>query len=209
MVLCAYLGCMKLKKRNVDCTAFGQIKIKAREKRDKLIEQAKAEYVATLTAIAKLEQDILGTHSSRHQKLSACVEQVIPREGTFTTVEVMAGLEGLDPGRVWLAHSVNTYITRLRDKGIIRRVRQAKMGSPAVYAWGDAKVEAQPFDNMTLEDVMLQTLVEPKTAVELTLAIVEAGYQTSMARYALRNAVERKLKESGKFRREGKKWVVG
>lgn len=72
---------------------------RAQDKRDKLIAAAKREYEQTLIAIAALEQDLLGKVSSRHKKISACIESVIPKDRTFTTTDILAALEALDPGR--------------------------------------------------------------------------------------------------------------
>src|SRR5688572_1575424 len=97
---------------------FTALRIRAREKRDKLIAEARKEYDATLVAIAALEQDLLGKVSSRHKTISACIESVIPREDSFTVGYILAGLEALDPGRVWRKRSIDSHLSRLREKGI-------------------------------------------------------------------------------------------
>src|SRR5688572_27001058 len=98
---------------------FISLRAKARENRDRIINLARAEYEATLVNIAKLEQDLCGTQSSRHQKVSACIEQVIPQDREFSTVDIMTALEALDPRRVWRMGSVVNHLARLRQRGLI------------------------------------------------------------------------------------------
>src|SRR5665811_2001341 len=94
---------------------FNALRARARDRRDKVISEARREYEYQLVQISKLEQDLLGKVSSRYTKISTAVESVIPRESTFTTVDVMASLEALDPRRAWRKRSVDSHIFRLRD----------------------------------------------------------------------------------------------
>jgi hypothetical protein len=77
---------------------FLALRARARDKRDRLIAQARKEYEATLVRIAAIEQDLLGGESSRHKKVSACIESVMPLDRPFTTVDILTSLEALDSG---------------------------------------------------------------------------------------------------------------
>ncbi len=178
-----------------------------REKRDKAIALARSDYEATLVQIATLEQDLLGKESSRHKQISACVESVIPRDRSFSTVDVMTSLEALDPGRVWRKRSVDSHISRLRERGLVRRMRKAKGTEPAVYVRVGATVPKLAFEDMTLPEVIRAVLDRPMTQTELAVRMLEAGYDTTMEPRALRNAVGVELRKGG-FRSEAGKWAA-
>lgn len=114
--------------------AFTELRKRAREKCDQAIARAKDEYRATLTRIAALEQDLNGNVPSSHKTISSAIESVIPSDRAFTTVDVMTGLEALDSGRTWRKRSVDNHISRMRSKGLIRRLKKARNNGPALYA---------------------------------------------------------------------------
>jgi len=185
---------------------FNALRQRARDKRDKAIAEARREYEAQLVQIAALEQDLLGKVSSRYKKISAAIESVIPRESEFTTGYILAGLEALDPRRTWRKRSIDNHISRLRERGLIKRLKRATVHEPAVYARTEAPVKSAPLDDMTLLEVIGKVLgMRPMTTTEVCVAVLEAGYQTTMAKTALRNHVTRQLSRGG-FRCEGGKW---
>jgi hypothetical protein len=188
---------------------FTALRARAREKRDKAIDHARSEYQQTLVSIAALEQDLAGTTSSRHKPVSACISSIIPRDEPFTAQDILAALEALDAGRVWHRKTVDGYLTKLRIKGIIRRMRRHKGPEPAVYVWSDAKVDRLPFENMTLPEVMRAVLTEPMTQTELTVRMREAGYDSTMENRVLRNVVGEELRRGGFRRHSNGKWSTG
>lgn len=186
---------------------FNALRARARDKRDKAIAEIRAEYEAQLVQIAALEQDLLGKVSSRHKKISSAIESVIPRDATFTTADIMAALEALDPRRAWRKRSIDNHFSRLRERGLIRRIKRATIHEPAVYVRPEAPVAAAPLEDMTLLQVIGKVLVRPMTTTEVCVAVLEAGYQTAMAKTALRNHVTRQLSR-GEFKSEGGKWIA-
>lgn len=189
--------------------AFTELRRQARERRDKSIKLARDEYAATLTRIATLEQDLLGRDKPDHRTISSCIDSVIPKDRTFTTVDLMTSLEALDPRRNWRKRSLDTHISRLREKGIIRRVSKSKNNSPAIYVRTGTKTDPIPFEGMTLAEVVRKVLAErqPLRGVELSIAILEAGYQTAMTRDHFRTAVSVILRKGGFANSDGK-WSV-
>jgi DNA-binding transcriptional ArsR family regulator len=185
---------------------FIALRTRAREKRDTTIAHARQEYEATLVQIASLEQDLLGRESSRHKKISASIESVIPNGRPFTTVDILAGLEAIDPGRVWRKRSIDNHLSRLRERGLVRRMRKAKGTEPALYVRVGADVAKLPFEDMTLPEVIRAVLTRPMTQTELTVRMLEAGYETTMSKPVLRNAVGVELRKCG-YRNDGGKWV--
>ena len=171
------------------------------------IRKARDEYAETLVRIAELEQDILGRDPASHRSIASCIESVIPDDRTFSTADIMAGLEALDPGKVWRKRSVDNHISRLRDRGLVRRVRKSKGTEPAVYARMGVSTEPLPFEDMTLPEVIVAVLGDgAMTQTELAVAMLEAGYETTMGRKQLRDAVGVELRK-GEFRKDGGKWV--
>ena len=184
---------------------FNALRTRARDKRDRLIAEARREYESTLVDIAKLEQDLLGTRSHRYRKISAAIEAVIPRDRPFTTQDVMSGLEALDPGRVWRMHSVISHVTRLRERGLLTRIKRATKREHAVYTRVENPAKVVPLDDMTLLEVIRYVLTRPMSVTEVAVACLEAGYQTEMSNGNLRTHVKRLLCREG-FRQEGGKW---
>lgn len=187
---------------------FTSLRHRAKFRRDKLIEAAHAEYSATLVQIEKLQLDMLGRTTTRRKSLARCVDSVIPTDAPFTCREIIAKLEALDPGRLWHQKNVTVHLTRLREKGIVKRIKRAAGNDGAVYARAELDVKVAPLDDLTLLETIKQVLVKPMTATEVALAVVEAGYRTHMPPSRMRNYVVRKLGQ-GKFKRVGEKWMAG
>jgi hypothetical protein len=191
-------------------TPFGEIRRQAAERRDRAISTAREEYAATLARIAALEQDLLGREPSSHRSLASCIDSVIPTDRTFTTVDILAGLEGIDPRRTWRKRSIDSHIQRLRAKGILRRLDKARAHQPAQYARVGVQVERRPFEGMTLAEVVREVLaMRPMRQTELVLAMLDAGYRTAMSKKRLRDAVGVVLrKDQRRFRRTTGIWQM-
>lgn len=188
---------------------FIALRAKARDKRDKAIAHARHEWEQTLVQIAKLEQDLLGKESSRHRKISACIESVIPSDREFTTVDIMTALEALDPARVWRKRSVDSHLSRLRERGLVRRLKKHRSTEPSIYARVGATVQTRPFEDMTLIEVVAAVLGDRKmTQTELVVAMKEAGYETEMTKKTLRDAVGVAMRKDDRFKRDGDKWSM-
>ena len=174
--------------------ALNDLRQAARDRRDKLIAKARAEYEATLSKIASIEQDLLGREPTNPRSIASCVSSVIPRDETFTSADVVRRLEALDPRRPWRKRSVDHTIQRLRSKGFVRRLSKAKRGTnhaePAVYVRAGAQTDSHPFAEMTLADVLYATLEgKSLTTTELIVTIREAGYRSTMSHKRLRDHV--------------------
>ena len=95
---------------------------------------------------------------SGHHKISACIERVIPTDREFTAVDILTGLEAMDPGRIWRKRSVDSHISRLRKRGIVRRISRSRGSEPAVYARLGVQVAPRPFQDMTMREVIRTVL---------------------------------------------------
>ena len=192
--------------------AFIELRKQARDKRDKAIAQAREDYVATLRRIANLEQDLCGREPSTHKTIASCIDSLIPADRVFTTVDIMTSLEALDPKRDWRKRSIDSHLSRLRGRGIVRRVKKSRNTQPAVYVRVGVDVKPLPFEDMTLPEVVAEVLRsrQPVRQTDLVVAMLEAGYQTTMSPKALRDAVGRVLRgDEGRFRTRKGEWYIG
>lgn len=192
-------------------SAFIELRKQAREKRDKAMDQARDEYAATLARIAALEQDLLGRDLSTHKTVASCIDSVIPTDRAFTTQDIMTALEALDPRRNWRKRSLDNHISRLRERGIVRRVKKSQDRQPAIYVRVGVEVEPLPFEDMTLPEVVADVLSrrQPMRQTDLVVAMLEAGYQTTMNPKRLRDAVGVVLRKGEGFREVEGEWGVG
>jgi hypothetical protein len=192
-----------------DADHYNALRLKARERRDRALATAQGEYEAILAQIAALEYDLCGGRPSRREPLSASVQAAIPPDEPFTIADIVARLEGLEPGRVVRRKSVCNYIASLTERGFLRRLDRHRGHAPSLYVVAGANVPVRPFEGMTLAAVMREVLVKPMNQTELVVCILEGGYHTTASKKALRKQVGEALAmpESG-FRREGGKWVV-
>lgn len=187
-------------------TEFNKLRELAREKRDKAIKEIRREYEATLVQICALEQDLLGKVSTRYVQISRAIESVIPREDPFTVADIVTRLEAADPTRDWRRRSIDNQISRLRKRGILKRIKRATIHEAAQYVRAEVPVKVAPLDDMTLMEVIGKVLTKPMTTTEVMVAALEAGWQTTMKkRTYLRNHVTTLLGRGWKM--EDGKWM--
>ncbi len=123
--------------------------------------QARADYEVALVQIATLEQGLTGIRPKRDRSAASCIESVIPREATFSTVEILAGLEALDPGRIWNKRTVDNHLSKLRAVGLVRRLKRANLHERAIYVRSDSANHGGPLGDKTLIDVIGMVLTRP------------------------------------------------
>src|SRR5690606_37383268 len=104
--------------------------------------------------IAELEHDLVGKPTAGEVLTAACIDSIIPTDRTFTTADLMAGLEAKYLGRSWRRRSIDERLAVLRETGVVRRVRRARQRQPAVYAMAGVEVESSPFGDLRLADAI-------------------------------------------------------
>jgi hypothetical protein len=192
--------------------AFNDLRRAARDKRDKIINDARDDYGATLKSIAGLEQRITGRSLSKQKSIAACVSSLIPSDAQFTSQDILHGLEALAPHRHWRRRAINHCITRLLARGILRRISRARVGarhhsSPAVYVRVGIEVQSDPFGDMQFSDVLYEVLHgHTMRLTELVAATLEAGYRTNQRPRDLRHYAGRVIRADRRFRRTGERW---
>lgn len=189
---------------------FSTLRALARQNRDKVIERAQADYEQRLIVINKLERELTGGVTYRYQKLTACVEHAIPTDREFTIVDVMTALLALDDSRRWSRGGIHKHLATLRQKGLIRRLKKGRRGESAVFVRTGVAVKARPFEDMSLSEVLAQVLGNRHmNATELTVAVLEAGYESNQNRRKLRMTIGNKLRlEAERFKKQGDKWCA-
>jgi hypothetical protein len=188
---------------------FASLRKLAREKRDRLIATARADYAATFDRIAALERTLRPKWRRPRESIGASVDPLMPQDRPFTIPELMTKLEALNGPLAWPKKSLAVHIYRLQQHGIIRRIRRSSTHRPALFAVAGLEVAPQPFDGMTLAHVCQRLLVRPMNVTELTVAILEAGYRTSQSKRVFGHSVAAVLRAKGNwFRREGGKWAA-
>lgn len=188
---------------------FQTLRAKARQNRDNAIDRARADYDSAMARIAQLERDLNGNASGKSINLSACMDSVIPSEGEFSTDDLVGLLEARYPETNWPKRTVCGHVYRLRRAGILRRLTIHKKGEPSKYARNGAVVEERPFGDKSLEAVMVETMGgKAMSILELTVAILEAGFQTTTTKSGLRAAIGGVLRKSGRFVKSGQRWTT-
>ena len=188
---------------------FTKLRDRARARRDQLIAGIRADYEAALVQIARLEQDLCGKETRRLQHFTTSMDSVIPKDRPFTAQDILAALEAMDPSRVWRKHAIDGHIFRLRERGVLRRIRKAKGRELALYVRVGVDVPKLAFEGMTMFQVVRAVLTEPMTPTEVCVAMREQGYDSTMDPGSLRTHVRRLLKERPEFAMdEGGKWRV-
>lgn len=182
----------------------------ARERRDKAISQAKKQYAATLARVAAVEQDLLGHQPSDHRCMSDIIEQAIPKDRQFTTGDVLAALQAMEPDRRWYLRTITNQIARLKSKGYIKRLRRPTRTTPAIYACVDSDAAKAAVEQKTLVEAAVEALEgTAMNATELSLAVLAAGYQTNMGYRRLRAEINTALRRvPDRFNFSGKKWEL-
>lgn len=132
---------------------------------------------------------------------------MIPRTDTFTYLDIVKSLESLDPGRVWKERTIHCHLSKLREKGVIRRLKRATQSSYTVYVRAEVPVMIQPLDDMPLREVIRSVLTRPMTAGEIMVAVTEAGYRSVMAPRKLQMHVGAVLRKGG-FTKVGERWAA-
>ena len=191
--------------------AIAQLRRVARERRDKSIDVAEALYADTLKQIATLEQDLIGQQRRKHRAVPECMQLAMPADRPFTSVDVQAALEALEPGRVWYQRTVANNLSRLCRRGFLKRLKRCRPQHPAVYVRATATTETTPTEPKTLLDEAESLLwSRSMTATELVVSLLEFGYETPMTPTLLQRELLAGMKRSPeRFKLDdGERWAV-
>src|SRR4051812_37945451 len=104
-------------------SGFQQLRAQASAQLASDINRARREYRATIAGIRALESAMSKpvAPSRNLTTVIACVRKVVPPDRPFTALDIMAALEAYDRKRRWTKAAIDNAITRLRERGMIRR----------------------------------------------------------------------------------------
>ena len=177
---------------------FRKLREAAAAKRDGAINRAKAEHAKTVQKIAELEDRIRGKRRPRPNArpkttLADTIYSVLPDDRTFTIDDVCGLVKSAEPERERSRASINTNVNRMLHAGTLKRVSYAKAGKPAVFAM------------MTCVATEARTMLDwareidghrDMPAVELMVAMVEAGYEMASPPAETVKSLTRELQKS-------------
>jgi len=187
---------------------FSAIRAKAKERHDRLVVEAREQYERTLSQIANLENDLTGRTRLR-KSIVASIEAVIPDDQEFSVDDLMLSLQQMDDTRVWSKPKVWNHIAKLRRKGQIKRTRRHSYNEPALYVRTGVEAPERPFATTPLNDVVALVLADKQmTELELTVAVLEAGYESKRSRRKLMEAIGQILRKDERFKMDGGKWAL-
>jgi hypothetical protein len=174
---------------------FIALRARARVNRDNAIAEIRREYETALEKIDALQQELLGKSTIHHSRISAAVEAVMPKDADFTTNDIVAALELAEPGRAWKKRALEHQINRLREQGVVRRLKRATSNQPALFVRVDAPNRGPQLEDVSLRRAIGQALTKPMNTTEVLVAVLESGYQTEMSKANLRHTIV-----AGRFR---------
>lgn len=177
----------------------------AATKRDTAIAEARRVYRKDIVAIEALERSV----PPQLPKLAVpkegpntveLITRLIPKDKPFTIAEMMHWLHDAS-GKSYNEPTVRTYVSRLCNRGVIRKLYKTGQNY-ALWIASESHVEEGPIETRSLHEVVAQVLVEegPRTVVEIVVGMRQRGYRTDATPEGLARAVRDMLKRyRGKF----------
>jgi hypothetical protein len=180
--------------------AYTELRCKAAQKRDKIIQRARADYHDLIREIDKLrsrlDPNAPAVKPKAKRTMIELVCDLMPRDKAFTFADIRQVLSEAEPGRKFNEMSIRTILPKLEAQGIIRRVSKNQSGR-VEWAVAGITIPESPYGAMALTDIAEQVLRErgPMTPVELVVMLQEQGYRADADPRrmvaALKNSVRR------------------
>ena len=195
----------------MDRETFAELRQIAARKRDSVITEARDDYKRSITEIARLEQHLIGEiraeRPKRHnkRKLQDLIVAILPGDCSFTINDVCGFIEGADPDRTFNKQTVRMVLHRLHKEGTITRLSDASGSRRVIYAVPGFIAPADP----SLGDWAKRILGEsgkPMKAVEIMVAMTEAGYEMECSPKDAVHHLEGALVKDGVFIAESDHW---
>lgn len=121
--------------------AFARLRQSAEKKRDAAIDQAKAEYYATLKKLGEAEQLLYPKRKNRTQKtLAELIDELVPDNRSFGVDDAVAFILREYPDRKLARKSVVRAAHQLIKAGKLKKIANPTAGRKALYARVDADV---------------------------------------------------------------------
>ena len=161
---------------------FQQLRDLAAEARNKKLKEVRAEYSEAIADIAKMEQKLIGKpvavrpKSKTDTNLVDLVASVIPSDRAVTADDVCGLLRAVDPERQFNLPTIRTTLHRLCREKTLKKTSNPQHGQKVVYCLpGFDLPEVRPLADWA--EQILREREEPMKAVEIMVAMTEAGYE--------------------------------
>jgi hypothetical protein len=194
--------------------AYEQIRIEARDKRDRAIKSARAEYQSALRRINELRRQLTGeapvVQPKRDGQMTRRIMELLPTEGTFTICDFVEKMHADSIGRHYAANSIRSAFVILKRTGVARQV--GRRNGHVLWAAQAANVDASPFGGATLADIAEQLIRElgPMRVREIVVVMKERGHRQHEKDRDTASAVLRAINRfSGRFVKQADgRWAV-
>ena len=189
---------------------FEDLRNIARTKRDVAIAAIRDQYSSELADINKLEKQLPAKPSLKgrpkpKKPLRVEIMEVVPVDANFTVPELTKLLN-----REQTEHAaIRSTLNRLIDRGELKRVRVGRGKRATLYAVAGFGPEPDELANMSLVSAMehvLQSLGRGVSATELTVALLDRGFQPSGDKRRLNSSVGEALSKRPNFIRHNDLW---
>jgi len=189
---------------------FQELKRIAAAKRDKAIRQARREYDETIQRIAELEGVLRNKpqrrrRNARKETLTDLIYRLLPDDKPVSVNDVCGLIRSEDPDRTFTVPTIRTILNRMKQEGQIKQVADAGGTRRALFALPDAKYN--PAKTMTAwAREVIEANGGPMQAVEIMVAMTEAGYEMQAPPAESVKHLERELRKSARFDRANDLW---
>jgi hypothetical protein len=191
--------------------AYDSLRQQAAAKRDKIIQNAKAEYRATMTRIRALHKIMQGEampgirppRRVKDRTLTDLMRAVLPKSEPFTVAEACEAVYSDPLGCKYKETSVRAQLRALQDAGELHKV--GRRNGHVLWARVSAGVQVAAFGTMSLCEIAESLITErgPMRLAEIVVLMKERGHKpdepAAVTHDQLRNAMKR---VSGRFLRD-------
>lgn len=192
---------------------------RAADKRDAAVKAARDEFKRTARLIDQLAESVGPDPApvrrrgpNRPKPIIELIEAVIPRDKPFTVADLMAALKAAEPGRAIHVATVRSFIPRLTERGVFRKVCRG-LGGHVYYAAPECQTNYGPLEAMNIVDAARYILEErgPLTSAEIIVTLKERGYRPDDDPRGLLRTLRYAFKRNrGRFQRgEDGRWQIG
>lgn len=158
---------------------------RAADKRDQAIKAARDEHkrasrlIDQIAATIAPEPPVVRHRGpNRPKPIIELIEAVIPRDKPFTVADIMAALKAAEPERDFHVATVRSFIPRLMERGVFRKVCRG-LGGHVYYAAPECETTYGPLEALNIVDAARLILEEsgPLTSAEIVVTLKERGYR--------------------------------
>lgn len=198
--------------------AYDDLRKQARDKRDRAILAARAEYETALAAIRSLKAKLTGETLRKRPGGAVVPKQrpiidlicdVLPADRTFTVAEIRDRLHAIEPSRVF--RSLKPLLHKLKSEGVIRPVSREGRGR-VQWEYVAPRQSVIPFAALALTDAAEVVLRDagPLRTTDLAVALQQRGYRADADPRVLVDSLGKALKRCvGRFAYgDGRRWIA-